>query len=398
MRHSTSNFCRFTLAALLPVLLCRGAAEAQIATDPTITSDARIEEWVADLAAPAFKTRQTASAELSKAGAAAIEPLRLAMKTATLERKARIEQILKQLEGASFENRLALLKTQPTAAAAAVFPVWGRFAKMVGDDAESVRFFTQLVEAEPGLFAVAMNSPRMLRSELQKRSAELLLSVRAAARTNSKISAEACGAQMLLASDPELLLQGKTSEDITTLLRTPGFVSALQGKDGPRYLKLAGAYIVKKRIDVVEPLKFARRHPLPEGPDLARRTLKTALRGHNGLWSMIVLLEQGTEADIVLLESLLSNRTVLHPLGKNAANDYVVFNGDMALAVAIAMRKQDPREFGFGKHEPRDGEFPFDLDTVGFHSEEERRAAREKYEALFLAKSPTTAPQPAESK
>jgi hypothetical protein len=68
---------------------------------------------------------------------------------------------------------------------------------------------------------------------------------------------------------------------------------------------------------------------------------------------------------------------------------YTAVNGDMALAVAIAMREQDPREFGFGKELPHTiTAFRFIEETIGFDSDEERRQAREKYDQLFRNRQP----------
>ena len=380
--------CRtLTTATLLFAGLCCGTLQAQDDAQKAVTAEA-IQQWIKDLGSRDFKIRQTATAELLKADDAAVAPLKQAEKTGSSEQKLRIQSILRALEQNSFENRLAVLKQTPAAKTLAGMPDWNRFSQIVGDDAKSIDLYIRLLSAEPVLFTAAMKRPGELRNLLKMRSSELLLAARPAAiRTikRQQFSVDSYAALLLLASDDQRILENNTSTNISTLLEWPAFTEAFRQDDGKRYLRLVGTYILRKRIGVVLPLEFARRHPLREGLVLARQVLKTALRGHNGRPAMMLLMEQGNVQDLALLESLFDNRGFLVRGLKNAP-EYIAYNGDLALATTIVMRDQDPHAFGFDPENKSDGKFRFTLETIGFTNNQDRVKAHQKYAAQFLKK------------
>lgn len=368
------------LAAVLFASSCDGFAAGF--DEPAKSRAEQVLRWIEELESPSFATRQAATTGLLEIGNAALEALQEAEKSASLEQKSRIQSILQKLQQNSFAGRLQRLKARPTESAAGKMPAWSRFSGIVGSDAASLALFIRLLEAESDLFAVAEKRPSQLRNLLESRSAELLLAARPGTVRKGSFSVDAYAAQLLLAADNDLLLRGATSTNLNTLLSCPAFQNALKSEDGEAYLKLVGAYILRDRIAVTDPLQFARRHRLPQGPVLARRVLSGTLRGHEGLWAMMLLKEQGTADDLPLIEQLFDNQSVLF---NDSAKTYLALNGDMALAVAITMRNQDPRDYGFGQQEPRSGEFRFALDTIGFGSDQDRQLARQKYERTFLS-------------
>lgn len=367
------------LAALLFAASCDDLALG--IDNPAAVRPDQVSLWIEQLGSSSFATRQAATSSLLESGEAAMKALQQAEKSASLEQKSRIRSVLRKLQENSFAARLMRLKARPTESAAQQMPVWSRFSQIVGTDDASLVLYVRLLEAEPDLFATAEKRPAELRNLLEKRSAELLLSARPGAIQQRPFSVDAYAAQLLLASDNELLLRGATSTNLSTLLACPAFQTALKSDDGAAWRKLVGQYILRDRIAVTEPLQFARRHHLPQGPILARRVLTGKVRGQEGLWAMMLLKEQGDAADIPLIERLFDNQGILF---NDSARSWLALNGDMALAVAIAMRNQDPRDFGFGEQESREGEFRFALDTIGFGSDQNRQRARQKYEQMFF--------------
>jgi hypothetical protein len=103
---------------------------------------------------------------------------------------------------------------------------------------------------------------------------------------------------------------------------------------------------------------------------------------------MMVIHDQGNDQDLALLESLFENKGVLFKGPTDDADrPYVVCNGDLALAVALILRKQDPREFGFSTVDAPDQKFRLAMDTVGFRDEEARTGAVAKYRERFAVAS-----------
>ena len=376
-------------ALLLLTTLCAGAVAQETGRQAvrSVDSGQNIQRWIAELASPGFKVRKEATTALMNAGDAAIVPLKQAASTGSLEVRIRIESILKRLEQNSFQYKLSVLKQRPSVVHASEMPEWTRFAERCGEDAESMDFYIRLLEAEPKLFAARMNEPATLRVLLEQRAAEVLQSASAKAGTDSglptKFSVDSYAALMLLGSNNEVTLRRATSPSITSLLQSEEFVAALDGTDRRHYLSLAGAWILRANISVDKPLDFARRYPMSDGLMLARQTLKTALRGQNARFALMLLVEQGSADDLPLLESIFDNRGILVQ-GTKSNIQYKAYNGDMALAAAITLRGESPLQFGFGKHEPRELPYRFANETIGFETDADRESAFQQYENLFL--------------
>ncbi len=387
MLLSTVQLRTHFTAAMVLLCVCFGPSASVALSQETATP----ESLITDLKSQEFRTRSAAAAALRKAGNSAIEPLRKALATATGEQKFRIQELLNELQQNTFSNLLNRLKKTPTVETAEQLPEWSRFAKIAGTDESSLKLYARLLSAETALFVSAKDKSRELPNLIQDRAAELVQSVRPSAGSTVDFPVDSYAALLLLVSDDSRRASGNTSTSVSTLLMHPSFAKALAGPDGKKLKRLAATYIMRKRIAVEKPINFARKHPVPEGPELARRTLKTALRGQNGKYAMMLLKEQGNASDIALLESLFQDKGVLvdaQRMGlRNVSFGYRAFNGDMALAVAIVMRNQDPREYGFGKGMAQTEEFSFVNETIGFSSDVERQQAHAKYERQFLNKS-----------
>ncbi|APZ93536.1 hypothetical protein [Fuerstiella marisgermanici] len=376
-------------AILLSIMVCAIAAGTSAAAQESTSEkpdEANLAKLIGDLGAPDFSARQAAAVALRKAGDVAIAPLRKALENGSLEQKLLIRSILKELERNSFSARVAELEKSPSARAATGLPEWDRFSKLVGADVAAVQLYVRLLKAEPKLFSAALKSPSELPDLLEARSAALLRTTRPSPVMLEQFSADSCAALLLFGGNDKNRLPRATSTSISAMLDYQPFRNSVEADK--RYLRLAGGYILRKRIAVTGPLEFARQYPMPEGLTLARNVLKTALRGENGRPAMMLIREQGTAEDIALLESLFDNRGILFRGRKPAATaqKYAVYNGDLALAVAIVVRGKDPRDYGFPAVDSRPQPFRFAMETVGFPSDKERQAAHDLYVAEFPKK------------
>jgi hypothetical protein len=228
-----------------------------------------------------------------------------------------------------------------------------------------------------------MNSPQNLPAQIQKRAAELVQTTRPSAQKPKQFSVDSYAAMLLLAGNEQTRLPGSTSTGVSALLQQPQFMAAVRSPgQGKAFSRLAGAYILRDRIAPAVPISFARRHPIPEGLILARRVLKAA-RGTYPLSAMMLLAEQGSVQDLPLLESLFTNTAIL--IGKRDRTGYRVEIGDLALAVAIHLRGEDPRDFGFAAKENRTQAFRYVPETTGFQSAASRAKAHVAYAERFPA-------------
>jgi hypothetical protein len=394
LSHSSRRtFLMITILVFMAVGSLNAQENGTKSSAQSTLAETSIQQWIVDLGSSSFKTRLDASRHLQTAGDVAIEPLIEAIRDATGESKLRMESILRDLQRSSLTGRLAALENSPKAENATGLPEWERFAKTVGNDEASIQLYVRLLKAEPKLFTAAVKSSTELSNLLEVRSAELMHTTRSNGpqKLSNPFSVDSYAAVLFLAGNESTRLVRGTSTQISALLRHRLFVKELGGADKNRLQQLAGDYILRERIGVSVPLQFARANPMPQGLILARRVIKTALRGENGLHAMMLLKEQGGEQDIALLESVFDNKGILFqnnlPNGLKARpQDFSVVNGDLALAVAIALRDNDPRDFGFAKDYNRNTKLPFTFETIGFASEADRAAAHEMYAAKFLAK------------
>lgn len=350
----------------------------------------QILQLIKDVGSQDSTTYRAARSTLREIGEKAIGPLKAALNDAGPVKQIRIKALLKQLEANTVERRLAELMTAPTPQSAERFSQWGRFADIVGSDREAIDLFIRLVKAEPQLFGIADGDVGNLREPLLKRSAEL-----AGRSPSERFSVDSFAAVLFLASNNEVSLRGATSYYISGML-TDDFKPAVVGKDGANYLKLAGAWILRRNINTAGPLEFAIANPMPEGLLLARKTLKGVLRKPAGQDAMSLIEKQGDKSDIALLESLFDpehpdynearSRTHIFKARPVASDvQYVCCFGDWALAVAIRMQGKHPFEFGFvgDANNMPPNEFVITEGSAGFKTEDAREAAVKKYQATF---------------
>ncbi|MEZ6123228.1 MAG: hypothetical protein R3C49_08655 [Planctomycetaceae bacterium] len=381
-------------AIVLAVCLTAGAertwaqnGEPASSAAPNSQSEGQVQQWIQDLGSGDFAVRQHAASQLLKADESMIPVLEQSLAGAKPEQRERLNDILKTLQRNSFTGLVAAFAQKPTVAQAAAFPEWTRYSQLCGSDPDSLKFLARILSAELRLFASARRQPSGLRIDLEKRCAELLLAARPGPDGQQALRAESVAAVLLLAGNEQLLLRGATSTSVNSLLNSAVLAEAMEGSDARFYRQLAGSYILRPRIAVEEPLEFARLHSLPEGPVLARRVLREAVRGHNAVWAIKLLLKDGNREDIALLESLFDHQGILITARRNLQNSliqtYRASNGDLALAAAIVMRGEDPRDYGFAPEEARERPFRFALETIGFDSEEVRQAARQRYQERF---------------
>ena len=374
---------RIAVGGCLMLTAVETFGRAQSAPERAISIN-QIEQLIRDLASTDFRTRKTAEKTLATAGDDAIEPLERALVTASLDQRILINGILQRLKQNSFVVQVQRAQKTLNVDSVSHFPEWNRFATLVGKTEASIKAYLSLLQAEPKLFAAAMKKSPALPDLLEARAASLVKTTRPSPAPVEQFSVDSYVALLLLAGNKENRLPRATSSDISKMLSHSEFRTAVTGESNQWRLRIAGSYIQRDRIAVSAPLAFAREHKLPEGLSVARNVISKALRGRNGLYAMMVIRDLGTEEDIVLLESVFANRGVLFeaPLNQDK-NRYTVYNGDLAMAIVLVMRKRDPREFGFKTPDPRDAPFRFSLDTVGFHSNDERQAALARYRTEF---------------
>lgn len=351
------------------------------------TSQQQIQTWIQQLADADLTTRKTATQKLTESGPLAEAALKQALTSAGREQQLRINAILRRLSTGSFDRIRKTFCQSPTVPRATQIPGWQRFAEAVGQSEDDLQMFARLVNAAPQLFQAAFKSKSELRLKLESTASELLKAGSAGINLDKKFSVDRYVATLLLGSDNEVILRRATGSNLNELLTQPDFTKAVQADaTGDRIKRVCGLWVLRSYITPVQPLEFCRQHQLPEGAELARRTLKSALRGRNGLHALMLLRDLKQQEDLPLVESLFDHPGVLFR-GSATGRDYSATNGDLALCVAISLRGEDPRDFGVTSGSATETTFRFSFETIGFESDADRQSARQMYITRFLDES-----------
>lgn len=383
--HASLNR-RLRPAVLLALAVCVPAVAQEREISKPLPAE--IPGLIEGLGSSEFKIRRDASLALRRAGDPAIEPLRAALTDAKPDQKLLVESLLKELESRSFAVRMLALEKNPLASTAKGLPEWDRFSRLVGDDEDAVRRYARLARSEFELFSAAAKAARDFPRMLLDRATALHRATRPTPVQTEKWTVDSYAALLLAAGNRNTRLPGATSTLISSMLTYPEFEAAVKREDGQWLLRLVGGYIQRGRIAVYGPLKFAHRHKMPEALPLARETVRNNLRASNGIPAMMVILEAGDTNDLPLLEETFRNERAIFATPPQAPPDkrFSVLNCDLALAVALIIRKQDPRDYGFRVVDPRSVPFRFSLDTVGFRQKSDRERAFRLYRDEFGAK------------
>lgn len=375
--HQKSLITIFLLASLTAI------ASQVIAIEPDegVPVEKRIRDSLNGLKSRDFSVRLKAVAELTKIGAPAAGQISEALKRASGEERQLLERVFKAVSKDTFDSRLKALAASPQLSFAAGMPEWERFRSLFGSDKASIQYYVRLLTVEKQLFAAAAaeNARQTLPALLEKRANQLKQTTVRVPLTPETFSMESYAAVLLLAGNQQTRLPRSTSTVLSAMLRVLTRPEFRELPDHERTLRLAGNYFQRGRIGVSTPLEVARTLKMPEGLTLARTVLKGRLRGRDGFHALLLIRELGNRSDVPLVESIFENRD---PLFLNRDLNFASYNGDLALAVAILLRGENPADFGFPA--PKSGtKFRLVTETTGFAGEQRREAAHNRYQKAF---------------
>lgn len=367
--------------------------------DPEIS--ARVVRLIEQLGTGSFSERQSATRELLGIGMAASAELQKATSTGSKEVRERAGQVIVAIRDAEFRRRIDRLADSVTPAAAESLPEWDRFQELAAArsadsstelaDADLIRVFLRIQQAEQALFALRLFNPQGLPDALEQRSSELVRLFDD--RSDKPFPAESYAAILLLASNPATRLPRATSTNISSALADERLEKLIRdGQHKDLFRSLISRWIERPGIATERPLLFAVRHELAAGRVVARRVIQSRSNRPDMIMAMLALGRLGDKTDIELLESQMTVETVLWPLrnqpvvrnlpdGPIRDTNYSVQTRDIALVVATHLRGRPPTDLGL-KVELSE-ETVFAVESLGFESAESRAAAFAAYRAAF---------------
>jgi hypothetical protein len=411
-----------TIYAFLTVALIARNAEAQTETragkpaesksttlvsieDSTGTSDSDSDEeaesglsetlsqLLKQLESPTFATRQKAASDLLKQDASAVGVLETQLDVVSPGVQTQLRVLIPRLRKRLFNDVLDAFSASPVLEHAAKLPEWNRFSELAGDREKALAIFRELLLAEQDLFAARMFGAADFSKQLEARSAAF--SVLCDGREEEDFPIVTCAALMLLASDPEIRLTGRTSTNLSNALDDPRLDALMVDGVHVQILRsIVSAWIVRPDIAVDRPLLFAMRHQLPAGRTTALQSLARARQNQSTYYSLLCLGVLNSTDDLPVVEALLTADKKLWPPRGQVVSDllpdrevestFSVQTRDVALAVALHLRKQSPEDFGISV--TASDLHLFSIESMGFNSDDERDAALQKYRSQFPAR------------
>lgn len=376
----------------------------------TENSEAEYASMIRLLASEKFAERRSAMDDLRNAGMAAVPSLKLVRTEGELEFRERVETLIRRIQEDDYRRHFHELQQLRTAEQAAYFPEWDRYAVVVGSHAEDIQNYIRIISAEPILMALAIHDRQSLPAAIEMRLNQLVGEFHNS--TGSRFPVESFSALLLLCSNEQLRLRGATSAMLSSALSDERLLQMFRGgnagkqedqrenRDRTPLEFLIGRWILRRGIAVERPLVFVMATRIPEGRELAQRIIRSKTKRPEMMLAMLALAVFRNAGDISLLESQFDNKAVLWPpragmrpapnqerdggiesRGQTRGQGYRVETRDIALAVAIHLREQEPELFGFMAH--RVESTVFAGSSLGFADDHVRQTALERYRQAF---------------
>ncbi len=336
-----------------------------------------------------FRRRQQASREILARGLAAVPLLKRAASQESAQIRSAAALLLDQIYSSEFQIRLQRLKSDVVPSNATSLPEWDRFSQIVGDDAESLQLYLELLQSEQSLFNLQLFQPAQLPAALELRSSELALEFHG--RTDEPFPAASYAALLLLGSNSNVRLIRATSSNISAGMADERLATLLRdGLQKEVFSQLINAWIARPGIAAERPLLFAMQHRFNSGAVVARRVISERSGRPDMLLAILALGALGDSADIAGIEKLFDVKTVLWPMRGAAAaklqengtvrnTDYSVQTCDAALVVAAHLRGIPFKQLGLDVRSS--DQTLFVVDSLGFETPAARETAFAAYRA-----------------
>jgi len=373
------------LTLLFAALIFWGTfACAQIENSSERTSEAIIGGWIDQLGDESFRVREEATENLRAQGFRAIPLLRKALLAKELEVRLRVQNLLKDLEHRAIDEKIAALLSDTDDATEHDLPMWKIWREKVGADAESRRFFANILKADYGLIANVEFNSDQAGQEYSRRIGDLLLEVLSQGRS---VDMTDLGALLLVGADERIAFDIATAMRYYSILQSSRTVEAVVGTDfDVPALRLLANWIERSSENSTFQ-SYGARLALHYGLDdlaltIARKSLVAtnhrANEGDSMDFSILVVALHGSTDDIKTLEKWFNDETRCGSWIEKKIETQI---RDVALAAVIELSKKNLADFGFEfaleKMEGSYGWYP--TWSLGFENDNKRKAAFEKW-------------------
>lgn len=348
-----------------------------------------------------FEAREEATRRLSQMGIEIEPALQTALHDPDPEVRVRAHRVLTTILTSDLERRLNAFAEDVNDVHHYDLPGWSRYRKLVGDDKVARGLFVEMQRAEPNLFRELEDGPAAAQQALEIRIGEIAASF--ARQISRRRYSEANGASLgtaaailFIGSDGQLNIGEQLGIELNSIFTTsPGFTSAINGGTQSKPLhKLLGAWVSRDCPSSVmgQNLWLALQYELKEAvPTAAKALLQGNQPQYVSLAALSLISTFGDISRLPAVEASFKDATVYWQ-GQIKGRNYQTQIRDVALVIAIRLRKQDPKHFGFPRFESSNSSayYNWNSSAMSFANDSDRAAAMKKW-TDWTAKHPLPA-------
>lgn len=361
---------------------------AQVPVAPQAGNEASSEydEHVARLGAEDFAQREAAVAALTKAGLDAKTALQRGLKSTDPNVRMLCRQVIADVLELDFQRRIKDFVEDTKGERQHDIPGWEWFREEVGDSEKDRELFIRILKEEAPLLESVSGNPDRANEAITIRVQQVQQGYQRVVRGQRQMpSMETVAGLLMVASVSEEGLARDQQSLVYNLLSQSTFREA--AKKGPQsnaLKRLLNAWILANSDSywTYRAVQIALEYELPHGLDLALKMLETNQANSVNAYAIVAIGKLGGKDYASALFPLLKQENVCWTWHRG--NNQIVRTQvrDVALATLVYVTKQDFKEYGFDLLQKND-ESVFHIYTVGFTSDEKRKAAFAKWDKWF---------------
>jgi hypothetical protein len=370
---------RPTILGLAFLLLAAAASNALGADEPFDVEKAR--KLLRELGAPKFSAREAATDSLLKMGVDVLPVLSEGVRHPDREIRHRSNRLLDIVRQADFSRRLAAFDASNNDSEDFGLPMWTKFRDLVGPGRETRRVFVEMQKAESSLLRSAAESDEQTKSLLAERMQDLQNQLRFFPQG---LPTGTTASLLFVSGNEKVQTPDQHGWVIYNYVMQQPFAEQL--RNGARrdiLRRLLGAWIRTNTSGATayQAMMMAMQYDLSEALVPAEKMITQGGQAPQvRQFAILSIARFGDPTWLAKLEPLLDDGAVCMQSDINRVR-YTTQIRDIALVAMIHLSKQEPKRFGFDNVRPNP-QYVFDAASLGFKNDDERNAARTKWQAF----------------
>jgi hypothetical protein len=378
---------------LLIMGLVLSGSLAIAADPPKDTPDAT--KLIKQLGSPRYQVREDAALKLTEMGRHAKAALLIGSQDPDPEIAFRCQRLLPIAVAADLKLRIDAFVADKAGKEEHDLPGWKRFRELVGNDAETRQVFIDMVRNSTDIFEIFELNPQDGHGHFARKCNEIIFGISNGTPVRSRNGSQTLNATDMITifffgSDPEAAKAVPNKGLLGNILWQPGFQTTVKAENaqGKIMRKLFFTWVKANQEPQLlnQVLSIVQQMNLKEGLEIAEGVATSKVNAQFvRAQALLILGKMGeVEKHEKILQALLKDDTLVSNFnnGQFVATTQI---RDIALAMIIILRKQEPKDFGFEFVTHTSLKFAYYY--LGFVDDKKRDEARKKWDE-WVAKQP----------